>query len=303
MPTVRGSDVRVSIAVMWAIRAGLAGLLILLSANDVHARDSVTTRVKQLTSGSAFKVRLSAAVSLGKSRDPRAVVALAYAVRKDSSATIRRVAVAGLARIITRKSMSTATVKDAIEAIDYAAKDKNKKVRRTAKKAQKMVAKLRKKTKAKAAAAAKDEKMFLALGAPADPGKRTPRGTTGQISRRVRGAIMRNAPDYEVGSVSDAADRNRVYFVGATVSGVWTSRTGAQTEVRCKVTVRVSPMREGREHFVAGESASAKGTGRVLGSSSARAVRKSKRECVLAVAEQVTERQVVPFIQRIAAAD
>ena len=282
----------------------------ILLATDVAAagRDTVTTRLKQLTDGSAFKVRLSAAVSLGKSRDPRAIIALAYAVRKDSSATVRRVAVAGLARIVTRSKMTASSVTDAITAIDYAArKDKSKKVRRTAKKAQRKVAKLRRQS-AKRAAAVKhapkpDEKMFLAVGQAVDPRRRAPRGTTNQMGSRVRSAIKRGAPEYDIGSVTDSRSRRNVYYVGATVSEVRTKRSGSRAEVRCKVTVRVSPMRDGREHFIAGESASAKGTGRVVGASSARAIADSKRECVLAVVERVTERQVVPFIQRVATND
>ena len=54
------------------------------------AADAVDASVRELDAGN-YKVRLAAALSLSKSRDPRAVIALATALRNDGEQSIRRV--------------------------------------------------------------------------------------------------------------------------------------------------------------------------------------------------------------------
>src|SRR5688572_11212166 len=62
--------------------------------------NTVDTGVRQLAAGNAYKVRLAAALSLSKTKEPRAVIALASALRNDDSSTIRRVSVLALEKMI-----------------------------------------------------------------------------------------------------------------------------------------------------------------------------------------------------------
>jgi hypothetical protein len=68
--------------------------------------------------------------------------------------------------------------------------------------------------------------------------------------------------------------------------------------------MRVSPWtgRDGHERLIAGKAASASGNGRVVSSASQRGISSAKRDCLIAVVEQITTRQVVPFIERTARA-
>lgn len=286
---------------MGVVRITVIVVIGALSASNVAAEgDLVERRARQLTSNSRFKVRLSAALSLGKSHDERAVDPLATALRTDSSKTIRRVAVAGLVRLLS-KPMSEAAARAGRDALEYAAQnDRDPRVRKIAHRAQ---LKLAISTPTSRPLRVDNRGgILLALGKPADPRQMAPAGTHSKMIATVTRAIRRNAPDYAVAALPNRGpQRGRTFFIGASIGDVWISRRGRRTEVRCKVTVRVAPFQDGREHFVAGETASAKGSGRVTGGSSEAAIARSKRKCVLAVLEEVTERQVVPFIRRVTA--
>jgi hypothetical protein len=267
--------------------------LFTLSAVPIAAADDVDRQVRQLAGSDRFKVRLSAAVSLSKARDPRAVRALARALREESAATIRRVAVAGLGELL-RRPLPASAARVGLAALAAAAtRDRDAKVRSSAARARRLIER-RRRPRSRSRGT-----VFLAVGTPNDPRRMAPRGVPREIESALTQTIRRRAPDYEVGPAR-LAGGDRSYFVAATVRDVAVRRRGSQTEVRCQVAVRVAPYRDGRERLVAGQSASAEGTGRVLGGSSRRAVADAKRQCVVAVVEQVTERQVLPFVRRVA---
>ena len=62
---------------------------LLLCVRAVEA-DTVQTNVTQLSNSGSYKVRLAAALALSKSKDARAVIALADALENDTDPTIRR---------------------------------------------------------------------------------------------------------------------------------------------------------------------------------------------------------------------
>src|SRR5438270_9780626 len=64
------------------------------------AADPSVQSVGELARDNPYKVRLAAALSLAKSKDARAVLALAEALDKDEEATIRRVSALALERMI-----------------------------------------------------------------------------------------------------------------------------------------------------------------------------------------------------------
>ncbi|HZJ66647.1 MAG TPA: HEAT repeat domain-containing protein, partial [Kofleriaceae bacterium] len=69
--------------------------------------DTIDTSVHQIT-GSSYKVRLAATLALSKSRDRRAVIALAGALRNDDESTIRRVAALALGKMIDARTSDDA---------------------------------------------------------------------------------------------------------------------------------------------------------------------------------------------------
>lgn len=264
--------------------------LLVLQLTGADARADVSRQVRQLRSSDDFKVRLSAALALAKTTDRRAVSALARALARDSSATIRRVAVDSLRRILTQP-LPASTVRLGVRALKRAASsDRDRKVRRAAAGAVNRITRRRR----------RGGGAFVALARPSDPKRRGPRGISQQMFSALQKTVRRGAPAFDVFARS-ASPRSRGWFVSASIADVDVRRRGASAEVRCQVAVRVSPLLDRQERFIAGETASAKGTGRVIGGASRRAIDNSIRECLLAVVEQVTERQVLPFIKQVGA--
>lgn len=264
--------------------------LVLLHLTSADARADIDRQIRQLRDSDNFKVRLSAALALAKTRDRRAVAALARALRRDSSATIRRVAVDSLSKVLARP-LPKSSVRLGLAALDRASqRDPDKRVRRAAARIHEKLTRRRR----------RGGGAFVALGKPSDPSRAGPRGIRRQMMSTVSEAVEREAPSLEVFPRAKSPTNSRGWFIGASISGLSVSRKGRSAEVRCRVAVRVSPYLNGRERFIAGETASAKGSGRVVGGNSKRELDRSKRECVLAVVEQVTQQQVLPFIKRAA---
>ena len=77
-----------------------------------------------------------------------------------------------------------------------------------------------------------------------------------------------------------------------------------QTTIACTVAIRVAPWsgKDGGEKWEANKAASASGSAKAMTSgNSDSAVMSGMRDCLEAVAEDVTNRQVVPFLKRVAA--
>src|SRR5947209_4967859 len=72
---------------------------LLLCARTVGA-DPIEQNCAELARDQPYKIRLAAALTLSKSRDARAVLAVAEALDKDEDATIRRVSALALERMI-----------------------------------------------------------------------------------------------------------------------------------------------------------------------------------------------------------
>ncbi|MEJ7604470.1 MAG: HEAT repeat domain-containing protein, partial [Kofleriaceae bacterium] len=120
---------------------GLLVAWLVLCANPAAA-DSLDANITQLES-SSYKVRLAATLALAKSRDNRAVIALARAVRGDQDATIRRVAALALEKMVDART-ETAVRETAIAALELASSgDRDPKVRETTAKALRALAGLR----------------------------------------------------------------------------------------------------------------------------------------------------------------
>ena len=122
---------------------------------------------------------------------------------------------------------------------------------------------------------------------------------------RDRGAgrilITGSIAGYMPGTFQAVYNGTKAFIVGAAVAKLEVSRTGGRAEIRCSVSVRVAPWSgsDGNEVWQAHNSASASGNGKVVGASTPAAIDGSKRDCLLAVAEQITARQVVPFLKKM----
>src|SRR5690606_20015646 len=93
---------RVKFVVMARVLAVLAACL-LLWGGAAHA-DPVATAVSALAKGKPAKVRTAAVLTLGKSKDPRAVIAVSGTVNTDRDPTIRRIAALALQNMLDART-------------------------------------------------------------------------------------------------------------------------------------------------------------------------------------------------------
>ncbi len=283
----------------------LAALVVSIAAASARA-DAIDAEVAQLGAATSYKRRLAAALALAKSHDGRAVIALSSALRNDREAQIRRVVALALPKAIDESTPPR--VRDtAMETLERAAaRDRDPKVRDLAARALLKLEALR--TPAPAPAGDRPA-VFVHIGAAADLSSKAPKDTMSKLAKVVRGVVARRANDMSTewpGALPTekqlTASGARAFIVAATISAIDVTRSGGKAEIACTVSVRVAPWSgtDGAEKWVAHKAASASGSGKAITGSAAAAIEGGIRDCVMAVGEEVTNKQVVPFLKRIA---
>src|SRR5262245_45330822 len=99
-----------------ALLSVLVVILLLLTPTNVALADAVVDMIGQLKSSRDYNVRLSAALALAKLNDSRSIPAFVAAL-KDRDKTVRGVAAASLAKVVTSKT-PTSTRKQVLQALD-----------------------------------------------------------------------------------------------------------------------------------------------------------------------------------------
>jgi hypothetical protein len=290
-------------AATFVLCAALAGL----GAASARA-DVIDEEARQLATASAYKRRLAAVLILAKHDDGRAVRALAEALRRDREVQIRRVAALGLSKAVT--AATPVTARDlALAALAAASADKDRKVRELAARALTSLEPLRR------PATARPERpdrptVYIHLGPGVDLSSQAPRDAVPKLVRAVKGVVAARTP----GAATDwpgapptqgdlTAAGARAFLVAPTISALTVSKRGRQAEVACTVSVRVAPWSgtDGSETWTAQRAASASGSGKAITTSDPAGIAGGMRDCVLAVAEEVTANEVVPFLRKLIA--
>ncbi len=276
------------------------------------AAADVDTSVHDLSSsGAVYKVRLAAALALSKSKDPRAVIGLAEGLERDSDATIRRVCALAL-----EKTMDVNTADDAKQlafaALDEAAKqDDDAKVRDTAAKTAKALAVLRKRkassTTSSTSSGSKPD-VFVNIDKTMDQSQQVSGDAAGRLTTIVKKGVEAKT-GYATswpGGLPSAADlmssKSRAFIIASTVKKVDIQRNGHQTSIACTVAIRVAPWggTDSGEKWEANKVASASGSAKAMTGSNDKDIAGGVRDCLEAVAEDVTARQIVPFLKKLA---
>jgi hypothetical protein len=277
----------------------IAGCLV-LCAQIAHA-DAIATNVRELGRSSHYRIRLAAALTLAKSRDPRAVIALSDALEHDDNATVRRVAALALGRSVDEHTPDDAR-QLAVDALDHAAAhDDDRAVRTSSKRSLAMIASLN------AHPTGPRPPVFVNVEAGVDQTRRAPRDAPVRLAHIVQQSVARTgyATSWPGGLPTSAelsSARSRAFIIASTVKRLDIRRVGDQTQVACTVAIRVAPWdgRDGGEKWEANRAASATGSAKATTGNSQREVNGGVRDCLEAVAEDVTDRQVVPFLRRVA---
>ncbi len=294
------------------MRVNLTGmrraLVVLVLCAGIASADTIDQNVKELGSG-GYKMRLAAALALSKSKDPRAVIALADALMSDADPTIRRVSAISLEKMVDERTADDAKTL-ALDAIERAAKkDRDDKVKATAAAAMRSLSGLRT-TKAQKAAGGGGSKpeVFVTIEA-SDQSKQAPADAPARLTKIVKAGVEKTgyATSWPGGLPTEAelsSNRSRAFIVASTVKKVGVSRTARNATIACTVSIRIAPWsgKDGGEKWEANKAASAQGSAKAQTGVSQREIDAGVRDCLEAVAEDVTGRQVVPFLKRLAQA-
>ena len=274
--------------------------------------DTIDDNIHQM-SDSSYKVRLAAVLALSKSHHPRAVIALADALRKDEEATIRRVAALALGKMIDARTADDARELGLDALGEAATSDPDVKVRTTAAHAQQDLAGLRRRKKDphpdQPAPAPARPGVFVNIDSTSDQSRVAPSDAGERLGRVVKRSVERTgyATSWPGGLPTQTeltSSHARAFIVASTVKKIDISRVSRQTQISCSVEIRVAPWSgvDGGEKWEANKAASASGSAKAMTGNSDREIAGGVRDCLEAVAEDVTNRHILPFLKRLASA-
>lgn len=302
-----------------------------VSRDSTDSLASIDEDIEEMERGSDYKLRLSAALRLAKTTDPRATAAMVRVLDGESSKTMRRLAALSLGTMVDAHTPAKLRADVARVLAHAAEKDPDRKVRRHAERSLEKLATVPERpagperpervvrpehpegvSPPRPQARQGTQSVFLHVSAPRDVARSSPKGLAPLLHDTVRGALRKHAPEYRLDwptqtppTASDLDQaRMRAYRVQAAVMEYRIQPRGSQAEVECKVTVQVNPWQgsDTAERWSERQAASASGRGRVRGDNRRDAIAAAQRDCVTTVAERITTEQVVPFLRRLEAA-
>ncbi len=280
----------------------LAAVLVLLGGVGTAAADNVDQLIKQLDSGSDYKVRLSAATSLAKLGDERAIPAFIKALGKDSDKTVRAAAALGLAKVITADT-AAAKRTPAVTALEKASKsDKDSFVKKQAKKALDKIKKLGtgggKTVVDGGGGGAVEGGVYVDIGemsAKVDEAS----AMKGLMRKTVEKTFTKNAKDMPTKWAGGKAptkkqldaSKTQAFHVDGTLNALTTSVKGSSTIVTCKVNMLIATYPEKSMFgFLEGGAS-------VQASTDPKDVALAKEDCVVAVVEDLVIKKIIPTIK------
>lgn len=279
--------------------------------------DAIATNVRDLSPAakSGYKVRLAAALALSKSKDARAVIAISDALEHDDDATIRRVAALALVKMIDETTEADA-MELALAALNSAAAtDPDGKVRDAAARTGKMVAGYHVEQKKQKPGAASAPSPGGSAGKPSvfvnvDPVTDQSKKLSATSAQRLTSIVKKNvettgySTSWPGGLPTQAQLGNtRAFIVASTVKTLDITTSGHQAQIACTVAIRVAPWggKDGGERWEANKAASASGSAKATTGTGAKDIEAGVHDCIEAVGEDITTRQVVPFLKKLAA--
>jgi hypothetical protein len=267
-----------------AILAGLAAFLFL--GRPVYA-DRVDDLIKQLRSDDA-KVRLSAALNLGKLSDKRAIPALVDAL-SDSDKTVRGIAAAALGKLMDGTVEEKLRDRVITELQRVSEKDPEGLVRSQAEKSYNATKSLRSRPKGGGGG----RQIYVSVGPMSDDTK-TGQSMLPLMKLTVEKTIQKKAPQIQM-KFTDAelkANPNGAgFYVDGTLQKLDVKKTGAAATVSCNLSLLVATYPQ-KSLF-----GFARGSASVESGSSQKLIDEAKQDCVAAVVEDVVAKQIVPTIQ------
>jgi hypothetical protein len=267
-------------------------LVVLLSPGQAGAQP-VDRLIEQLESSSDYKVRLSAALSLSKIDDRRAIPAFIKAL-DDTDKTVRGVAAASLGKMIDGSTPKPLRDRAVAALKRTASQDKNAFVRKQAQKAHDTVANI-----GAAPAAGAAGGIYVNLGGMSAktkdgaPMRALMRKTAVTAFKRRAPSMMIEWPGGKDPSKKQLDQRKMTaYHVDGTLNELVTAASGSTTLVSCKVSMLLATYPE-KSMF-----GFLNGGAKVQAGTSDRDVQLAKEDCVAAVAEDLVAKVIQTIMTR-----
>jgi HEAT repeats len=282
---------------MKVVRRIAVALGILVLVTGVAFADKVDDLMKRLRDPDN-KVRLSAALNLGKLGDKRAIVPLTAAL-KDSDKTVRGVAAAALGKLIDG-SVDGRVRKLAIDALEQTARnDADAFVRGQAQKAFDAVKGLRQGGAAPGVADLGGKKVYVEVGPFSDASGGAGGGSMVSIMRRV--AEKQLAREFAIkwpgGKSPSRGELSRAgvsgFYVDGTVNKIEVKKSGPNATVKCYVSMLVATWPE-KSTFAFANNKKAE----VDSGSSEKEIAEAASFCVEAQVEAMMKNDLVPAIRQ-----
>lgn len=274
----------------WALTVLIPVLVLLF--HGTAAADGVDRLMAQLERGSDYKIRVSAAINLGKLGDQRAIPALTNAL-SDSNDNVRGAAAASLGMLVDG-STDQKSRQRVLGVLDGLVKrDGSSLVRKQAQRAQERIRKL-------PAQSAEAGGIYVNIGAMATKAAEAPgklkqlmRTTTEQTFSKRASTMMTAWPaGGEPSTQQLRAKKTSAFHVDGTLVALEIQSKGNATLVSCKVSMLLATFPE-KSMF-----GFLDGGARVESGSSPREIQYAQEDCVTAVVEDLVSRKIIPVIQQ-----
>lgn len=266
-------------------------VLVLLALIAPARADNVDILLRDLQTGRDYKVRLSAALSLAKLADPRAIPGFLAAL-DDKDKAVRGAAVVGLGKLIDDSS-SESTRKRAIAALDKVAKgDPNDTATKQAIKVRDAIAKLGATTAIVKGGMYIDLAPFSFKPKGAEALRDLMRTTAQKGLQKLDSKIMLAWPGGKAPTQKDF-DRSQIrgYHVDGTIVDLGVTTKGSGALVSCRISMLIATF-PGKSIFGFLE-----GGAKVTASNTARDIEAAKQDCVAAVVEDLVAKKIMPTIR------
>lgn len=272
-------------------------LMLALLLGRTASADNVDRLAKQLASSSDYKVRISAALSLSKLRDQRAVWPFVKAL-KDSDKTVRGVAAASLGKTVNSSTSAKMRARVLQDLKTAASSDSNAFVRKQAQKAYDVLSKMAT-SSSTTTTTTKAGGIYVNIGvmsAKVDDSAKIRaymRKTVQKTFQKKASSMMIDWPGGKQDPSSGDIKKSKVkaFHVDGTINELTATPAGSSTTVSCKVSMLIATYPD-KSMF-----GFLKGGAQVRASSSAKEVEYAKEDCVAAVMEDLVSRKIIPTIQ------
>lgn len=270
-------------------------IALLLCWGGVAHADTVDRLIGQLKSSSDYKVRISAALSLSKTRDQRAILPFVEALG-DSDKTVRGVAAASLGKTVDGTTSKKLRSKVLAALKKSASSDSNAFVRKQAQKAYDLVKNVREGGGDEGDVAAGGIYVNIgAMSAKVDEGstiRNHMRKTVEKTFKKKASNMMTSWPGTGAPSKRQIVSKQvKAFHVDGTLNELSEKTAGSTTTVTCKVSMLIASYPE-KSMF-----GFLKGGASVQSSSSPKEVQYAKEDCVSAVMEDLVARKIIPTIK------